>query len=189
MAILFNMGQDCCAGSRLYIQRGIHDAFVAKLVDAFKAVKIGDPFDDTTSHGPQVSEEQYTKILKYISYGKEDGAKLVCGGSEAPSGAGVTKGGYWVEPTIFTNCQKGMRIVDDEIFGPVLAVIPFDTEADAIKMANDTEYGLGAGIFSENGARCLRVSSALEVGTVFINNYALLSNAVPFGWVQAERTW
>ncbi|PWN28673.1 aldehyde dehydrogenase [Jaminaea rosea] len=181
MAILFNMGQDCCAGSRLYIQRGVHDAFVAKLTEAFKAVKIGDPFDDTTSHGAQVSEEQYRKILAYIAHGKDEGATLVCGGADSSSIQGVPKSGYWVEPTIFTHARKGMRIVDEEIFGPVLAVIPFDTEEEAIAMANDSEYGLGAGVFSENGARCLRVSSAIQAGTVFINNYALLSNAVPFG--------
>lgn len=181
LAILFNMGQDCCAGSRLFVQRSIHDKFIAKLCEAFKAHQIGDPFDDATSHGPQVSKEQYEKILSYIQYGKEDGAKVAYGGGRWEGANGELKDGYWVEPTIFTGCKKGMRIVDEEIFGPVLAVIPFDTEEDGIKMANDTEYGLAAGIFSENGARCVRVSSAVRAGTVWINNYALLSNAVPFG--------
>jgi aldehyde dehydrogenase (NAD+) len=166
LAILFNMGQDCCAGSRLFIQRGIHDAFIAKLIEAFKAHKIGDPFDDTSSHGPQVSKEQYEKIMSYIDYGKTDGAKVVYGGGRAEAAAkGGLAGGYWVEPTIFTGCHKGMRIVDDEIFGPVLAVIPFDTEEEATDMANDTEYGLAAGIFSNGASRCMRVLAALKAGT------------------------
>lgn len=160
------MGQDCCAGSRLFIQRGIHDAFIAKLIEAFKAHKIGDPFDDTSSHGPQVSKEQYEKIMSYIDYGKNDGAKVAYGGGRAEAAAkGGLAGGYWVEPTIFTGCQKGMRIVDEEIFGPVLAVIPFDTEEEAIEMANDTEYGLAAGIFSNGASRCMRVLAALKAGT------------------------
>ncbi|CAO1637634.1 unnamed protein product [Jaminaea pallidilutea] len=181
LAILFNMGQDCCAGSRLFVQRSIHDAFISKLIEAFKAHRIGDPFDDATSHGPQVSKEQYEKILQYIAFGKEDGARVACGGGPWRDAPSQHKGGYWVQPTIFTECKKGMRIVDEEIFGPVLAVIPFDSEEEGIRMANDTEYGLAGGIFSENGARCVRVSSALRAGTVWINNYALLSNAVPFG--------
>lgn len=166
LAILFNQGQDCCAGSRLFVQRGIHDKFVAKLAEAFKAHKTGDPFDDATSHGPQVSKEQYEKILSYIQYGKDDGAKVVCGGGREDAVAkGSLEGGYWVAPTIFTGCKPGMRIVEEEIFGPVLAVIPFDTEEEAIEKANDTEYGLGAGIFSENGTRCVRVAAAIKAGT------------------------
>lgn len=181
LGILFNMGQDCCAGSRLFVQRSIHDAFISKLAKAFDEQKIGDPFDDSTSHGPQVSKQQCEKILSYIKYGKEDGAKVVYGGGRWEDAPESHKDGYWVKPTIFTNCKKGMRIVDEEIFGPVLAVIPFDTEEEAIQMANDTEYGLAGGIFSENGARCVRVSSALRAGTIWINNYALLFNAIPFG--------
>lgn len=181
LSILFNMGQDCCAGSRLFVQRDVHDVLVAKLSEAFRKQKVGDPFDDTTGHGAQVSKEQYEKILSYIESGKSQGAHVAYGGGRYETNDPKLRDGYWVEPTIFTNCHKGMKIVEEEIFGPVLAVIPFDTEEEAIQMANDTEYGLAAGIFSENGGRCIRLSSALQAGTLWINSYALLSNAIPFG--------
>lgn len=182
LAILFNQGQDCTAGSRLFVQSGIYDKFVTKLVDAMSQHGIGDPFDDRNFQGPQISKEQQQRILDYIQSGKEQGAKVELGG-EVWQGASGTQfeEGFWVQPTIFSGCKPGMRIVDEEIFGPVLAVAKFDTEEEAIDLANATAYGLGAGIFSEGASRCMRVAGAIHAGTVWVNNYAMLSNAVPFG--------
>lgn len=180
--ILFNMGQDCAASSRLLVQKSIHDDFVARLVRNFEAHQIGDPFDDKTTQGPQVSEMQYKKILGLIQSGKEQGATVATGGDTVQFAAGHEyNGGYFVRPTIFTGCRKGMRIYDEEIFGPVLCVMAFDDEDDAVQRANDTTYGLGAGIFSENASRCMRMVHKLKAGTVWCNMYLALSNAVPFG--------
>lgn len=181
LSMLFNQGQDCTAGSRLFVQKGIYDKFMAKLVDAYKATVVGDPFSDDTFQGPQITKQQQEKILAYIESGKQQGAKVEVGGGPWPGAQGKFADGYWVAPTIFSGCKKGMKIVDEEIFGPVLAVASFETEEEAIALANDTMYGLGAGIFSENGSRCMRVAAAVHAGTVWVNNYALLSNAVPFG--------
>ncbi|UZJ57411.1 hypothetical protein CBS101457_006731 [Exobasidium rhododendri] len=181
LAILFNQGQDCTAGSRLFVQKGIYDTFIKKLVEAFKAHKVGDPFSDETFQGPQVSKLQQEKILAYIEQGKKEGAKVEVGGGRWEGAIGEFADGYWVAPTIFSGCKKGMKIVDEEIFGPVLAVASFHTEEEAIALANDTVYGLGAGIFSENASRCMRLAGEIDAGTVWVNNYALLSNAVPFG--------
>lgn len=181
LAMLFNQGQDCTAGSRLFIQKGIYDKFLAKLVEAFKQHGVGDPFSDDTFQGPQITKQQQEKILAYIESGKQQGAKVEVGGEPWPGAKGQFANGYWVAPTIFSGCKKGMKIFDEEIFGPVLAVASFETEEEVIELANDTMYGLGAGIFSENGSRCMRMVSAIQAGTVWVNNYALLSNAVPFG--------
>jgi hypothetical protein len=176
LAILFNQGQDCTAGSRLFVQKGIYDTFVKKLVEAFKAHTVGDPFSDETFQGPQVSKVQQEKILGYIEQGKKEGAKVEVGGGVWEGAKGQFAEGYWVAPTIFSGCKKGMKIVDEEIFGPVLAVASFETEEEAVALANDTIYGLGAGIFSENASRCMRLAGEIDAGTVWVNNYALLSN-------------
>lgn len=165
LAILFNQGQDCTAGSRLFVQKGIYDKFVAKLVEAFKAHIVGDPFSDETFQGPQISKVQQEKILGYIEQGKKEGAKVEVGGGPWAGATGEFKDGYWVSPTIFSGCKKGMKIVDEEIFGPVLAVASFETEEEAIALANDTLYGLGAGIFSENASRCMRLAGEIDAGT------------------------
>lgn len=182
IAILFNQGQDCTAGSRLFIQSGIYDKFVARLVAAMKEHGIGDPFDDANFQGPQITRAQQERILGFIESGKQEGAKLELGGGAWQGAKGTPfEGGFWVEPTVFSGCKRGMKIVDEEIFGPVLAVAKFDTEDEAVALANDTKYGLGAGVFSQGAARCMRVAGAIQAGTVWVNNYALLSNAVPFG--------
>lgn len=182
MAILFNHGQDCCAGSRLFVQDTIHDEFVDLLKKKFESYVIGDPFDAKTFQGPQVSLQQQKKVQTYIQYGIDEGAKMITGGPQRlahlPS---PFKNGYYVAPTIFTHCKKGMKIVDEEIFGPVLSVQSFTSEEEAICKANDTPYGLGAGVFSQNASQCMRVVHQLQAGTVWCNQYMALSNAVPFG--------
>ncbi|KAJ1026709.1 hypothetical protein NDA16_002307 [Ustilago loliicola] len=181
LGILFNQGQDCTAGSRLFVQESIYDKFLPKLVDAFKKHAIGDPFSNQTFQGPQITARHQQRILDYIESGKAEGAKVEVGGGAWTEGAGEFAKGFYVQPTIFSGCKKGMKIVDEEIFGPVLAVATFKDEQEAVRLANDTSYGLGAGVFSQNASRCMRVSGAIQAGTVWVNNYVVVSNAVPFG--------
>ncbi|KIK99245.1 hypothetical protein PAXRUDRAFT_822937 [Paxillus rubicundulus Ve08.2h10] len=175
LGILYNTGQDCTAGSRLYVQDSIYDTFVALLVAKAKELVIGDGFDEKSGGGPVVSRAQYDKVWGYIENGKTQGAKLALGGQKRPGK------GFFVDATIFTDIKQDMKIVQDEIFGPVLSVGRFKTEEEAITLANDTTYGLGAGLHSNDANQCMRVSSALEAGTVWVNQYNLLNNNVPFG--------
>ncbi|KAJ1037082.1 hypothetical protein NDA11_002951 [Ustilago hordei] len=186
MGILFNQGQDCTAGSRLFVQDKVYDNFMQQLITAFQAHKVGDPFHELTFQGPQVSKIQQDKILDMIESGKRQGAKVEVGGKAWSSPEARFKKGFFIEPTIFSGCRKGMRIVDEEIFGPVLAVANFSTEEEAIRLANETEYGLGAGVFSENASQIQRMVSAIDAGTVWVNNYVALSNSVPFGGMKAS---
>lgn len=175
LGILYNTGQDCTAGSRLFVQDTIYDKFIEILLQKARELKVGDGFQEEVSGGPVVSKTQYDKIFSYIEAGKQEGATLVLGGEKRPSK------GYFVDPTIFTEAKPGMKIVRDEIFGPVLAVAKFSTEEEAIRLANDTSYGLGAGLHSNDANQCMRVSSELEAGTVWVNQYNILHNNVPFG--------
>ncbi|EJT97662.1 NAD-aldehyde dehydrogenase [Dacryopinax primogenitus] len=175
LGITYNMGQDCTAGSRVYVQDTVYDKFIQLLVKKFEQVKVGNPYDEKTFNGPLVSKGQFEKVLGFIEEGKKAGAKVLTGG-----GREGTKG-YFVKPTIFAGVHPEMRIVKEEIFGPVLAVAAFKTEAEAISLANATTYGLGAGLHSNDAKQCMRVSGALEAGTVWVNQYNLLNNNVPFG--------
>ncbi|TFK43622.1 NAD-aldehyde dehydrogenase [Crucibulum laeve] len=175
LGICYNSGQDCTAGSRVYIQDTIYEKFVKTLVEKVKAQVTGDGLDDKTGGGPVVSKGQYDRVWGYIEAGKQEGANVVLGGTKR-SGKG-----YWVDPTIFTNIKQNMKIVKEEIFGPVLSVGIFKTEDEAVALANDTSYGLGAGLHSNDANQCMRVSSALEAGTVWVNQYNILNNNVPFG--------
>lgn len=144
--------------------------------------KFSDPFDIKTFQGPQVSKQQQEKIQSYIKSGIEEGATLFTGGEQRLAHLSAQfKNGYYVSPTIFTDCKPGMKIVDEEIFGPVLTVQSFSTEEEAVEKANNTEYGLAAGVFSQNASQCMRMVHALRGGTVWCNHYMALSNAVPFG--------
>ncbi|KAH7916194.1 aldehyde dehydrogenase domain-containing protein [Hygrophoropsis aurantiaca] len=175
LGVLYNSGQDCTAGSRLYVQDSIYDKFTALLVAKVKELVIGDGFDEKSGGGPLVSKAQYDRVWGYIESGKSEGAELALGGQKR---AGK---GYYVDPTIFTNITSDMRIVKEEIFGPVLSVGRFKTEEEAISLANDTTYGLGAGLHSSDANQCMRVSSALEAGTVWVNHYNVVNNNIPFG--------
>ncbi|KXN83709.1 Aldehyde dehydrogenase [Leucoagaricus sp. SymC.cos] len=175
LGICYNTGQDCTAGSRVYVQESISDKFIQLLVAKVKATVIGDAFDEQSTGGPVVSKRQYERVWSYIEAGKQEGAKVILGGIKR---AGK---GYYVDPTIFTDIRRDMKIVKEEIFGPVLSVGKFKTEEEAIALANETSYGLGAGVHSNDANQCMRVSSALEAGTVWVNQYNLLSNNVPFG--------
>jgi len=175
LGILYNTGQDCTAGSRVYVQESIYDKFVALLVSKAKELVVGDGFDEKTTAGPVVSKTQYDRVHGYIEVGKKEGAKVILGGKKRPGK------GFFIDPTIFTDIRQDMKIVREEIFGPVLSVGKFKTEDEAIALANDTTYGLSAGLHSSDANQCMRVSSALEAGTVWVNQYNMLNNNVPFG--------
>jgi aldehyde dehydrogenase (NAD+) len=173
--IFFNHGQCCCAGSRIYVQEGIYDKFIA----AFKARalknKVGDPFDPTTFQGPQISQIQYDRIMGYISEGKKAGATVVTGGER------YGDKGYFIQPTIFADVTENMKIVQEEIFGPVCSIAKFSTEDEVIKVANTTTYGLAAAVHTKNINTAIKVSNALRAGTVWVNQYNMLHHQLPFG--------
>lgn len=172
-------GQTCVAGSRLLVQRSIHDRFVERLIALAREAKLGDPMADTTQIGPVTTSAQFHKILDYIEIAKAEGAGCVLGGRRA-SGPQCANG-LFVEPTIFTGVNNAMRIAREEVFGPVLACIPFDDDEDAIRIANDSDYGLAAGIWTSSMRRALLLSRRLEAGVVWVNMYRTLSAMSPFG--------
>ena len=172
-------GQTCIAGSRLLVQRSIHDQFVARLVEVAGAATIGDPMSIDTHVGPVTTPPQYQKILDYIAIGKAEGAQCVLGGGP-DSGAGA-KGQQFGQPTIFTGVSNDMRIAQEEVFGPVLSIIPFDTEDEAVRIGNDIVYGLAAGVWTSDIGRALRMSERLKAGTVWVNTYRAVSFTSPFG--------
>ncbi|KAJ6587442.1 aldehyde dehydrogenase [Mycena vulgaris] len=176
-AMYGNMGQSCVAGSRIFVQEGIYPQFMEKFTAVVKGLgsATGDPFSHTTQHGPQVSQIQFDRIMGYISSGKESGATVHIGGDRHGTE------GYFIQPTIFTDCTPDMKIVKEEIFGPVAAVLKFKTEEEVIEAANATTYGLSCCVFSENISRALRVAHALEAGSAFINSAQLVDAAIPFG--------
>lgn len=173
--IMFNQGQVCCAGSRLYIQKKSFDNVVADLVSHAKKIKQGPGLDPETTMGPLVSQEQHNRVLSYIQKGKDEGAELLSGGSVP------FEKGYFVEPTIFADVDDKMTIAKEEIFGPVVAAMPFDDLDDVIARANDSEYGLAAGLWTENLKTAHYVSNKLRAGTVWVNCYNAFDAASPFG--------
>lgn len=179
LGILFNQGQVCCAGSRIFVQKGIYDKFVSDLADRFRRIRVGLPWEETTQMGAQIDERQVKKILDYIEIGKQEGARLVCGGRKAAE-QGLEKGGF-VEPTIFADVRNDMRIAQEEIFGPVVCIIPFTDEAEVIAMANDSVYGLGGAVWTRDINRALRVAKAVETGRMWVNTYNALPAGTPFG--------
>ena len=172
-------GQTCIAGSRALIQRSIHDAFVERLLDLAKTARMGDPQDLGTQVGPITTQPQYQKVLDYIGIAKDEGAVCRLGGE--PAQRTECGSGWFVEPTVFTGVNPGMRIANEEVFGPVLSVIPFDDEDDAVRIANSTVYGLAAGVWTTSIRRALVMSERLEAGTVWVNTYRAVSYMSPFG--------
>jgi acyl-CoA reductase-like NAD-dependent aldehyde dehydrogenase len=172
-------GQTCIAGSRLLLQRSIHDEFLNRLVGKVSGIKFGDPMDPDTQVGPVTTTTQYRTILRYIEIAKKEGAHCVLGGKPAAQPEGIN--GDFIEPTIFTGVTTDMRIAQEEVFGPVLAVIPFEDEEDAIAIANDVNYGLAAGVWTNDLTRSLKMADKLQAGTVWVNTYRSTSYTTPFG--------
>jgi len=179
LAVFDNAGQDCCARSRIFVQDTVHDRVVELFTEATRNLIVGDPSLDATQMGSLVSERQRERVTDYIGIGKEEGAELVYGG-EAPSGDPFDIGAYLM-PTIFDACRTDMRIVREEIFGPVVAIIPFNDEAEAIRLANDTPYGLSGSIWSRDIGRALRVAKALKAGVLSVNSNSSVHTEAPFG--------
>ncbi|KAF2303896.1 hypothetical protein GH714_024173 [Hevea brasiliensis] len=175
LGILFNKGEICVASSRVYVQEGIYDEFVKKLAEKAKQWVVGDPFDPNTRQGPQVDKQQFDKILSYIEHGKREGATLLIGGK--PTG----EKGYYIQPTIFTDVKEDMLIAKDEIFGPVMSLMKFKTIDEAIKCANNTRYGLAAGIVTKNLDVANTVSRSIRAGIIWINCYFAFDNDCPYG--------
>ena len=173
--LFFNQGQCCCAGSRLFVEQSIHDQFVEKVVARARMRKLGDPFDTRTTQGPQVDSDQFKKIMSYIDKGKTEGAQCLTGGSR------FGDKGYFIEPTVFANVTDTMSIAKDEIFGPVLSILPFKNAEDIIERANSTYYGLAAAVWTRDVAKAHQFAARVRAGTVWINCYDVFDAAAPFG--------
>ncbi|OXS55557.1 aldehyde dehydrogenase [Cohnella sp. CIP 111063] len=171
--------EKCSAPTRLLVQRPVYDRVVEELAKYADGYKCGDPFDPASDQGPQVSQAHMESILRYIESGKEQGARVAAGGYRDTEGTNAE--GYYVRPTIFADVTNDMKIAQEEIFGPVLCVIPFDTEEEAVRIANDTIYGLAAGLWTNDVARAHRVAKRLDAGQVFVNRYGCYDIASPFG--------
>jgi len=173
--IYYNHGQCCCAGSRIFVQEGVYDKFMEAFKKRAAENKVGDPFDKSTFQGPQISQLQFDRIMGYIDDGKKSGATVEMGGERHGDK------GYFIQPTLFSNVTADMKIMQEEIFGPVAAIAKFKTEEEGIAMGNDTTYGLAAAVHTTNINTAIRVSNALKAGTVWVNNYNMLHHQVPFG--------
>jgi betaine-aldehyde dehydrogenase len=174
----YSAGQVCSNGTRVFVQKGLREKFLARLKERTEAIVIGDPQDETTQMGPLVSFAQREKVLSYIEKGKAEGATLICGGGIPNTISGE---GFYIQPTVFADVTDDMTIAREEIFGPVMCVLDFDTEEEAITRANATEFGLSAGVFTKDFTRAHRVVDQLEAGTLWINTYNLCPVEIPFG--------
>ena len=181
-SIFLNSGQVCIAGSRLFVEKPIHDEFVSRLADYARSLRVGDPLDDETDLGPVVSKDQLDRVLGYVASGTDAGAAVVCGGAAKDE----RDRGYYVEPTILVDVTSDMAVYKEEVFGPVLVASPFDTEDEAVRRANETDYGLGAYVWTSDVARTQRMVDRMEAGTIWVNTPTMIDMAVPFGgWKQS----
>lgn len=176
--VFFNKGENCIAAGRIFVDSSIHDQFVAKVIEELEKLKISDPFDRSTSHGPQNHLAHLNKLIKYVQKGKEDGATLVYGGER------LNRPGYFFKPAVFVDVTDDMYIAKEEAFGPVMVISKFDESDDldeVLERANNTEFGLASGIFTQDINRALYFADKIQSGTVFINTYNKTDVAAPFG--------
>jgi 5-carboxymethyl-2-hydroxymuconic-semialdehyde dehydrogenase len=185
--IFSNNGERCTAGSRIIVQQTIYDKFVADFAARAARLTVGDPLDPNTIVGPMVSHDHWRKVTGYIELGRQEGARLVCGGG-APDLPAHLEGGNWVQPTVFADVDNKMKIAQDEIFGPVPCLIPFEAEEDAVRIANDTVYGLSSYLWTNNTGRALRLARAIESGMTFVNSQNVRDLRQPFGGTKASGT-
>ena len=176
--VFLNSGQVCTAGTRILVEKSIHDDFVGSLVESTKSMKVGPALEEGTGMGPVVSQEQYDRVTGYIDIGKSEGAEVATGGGRPE---GVNGEGYFIEPTVFTGVRNDMRIAQEEIFGPVVSVIEVDGVDEAIAIANDTMYGLASAVWTSDVSKAHRVARGIKAGTVWVNTYGLFDPAVSFG--------
>ena len=180
MGIFYNQGQVCCAGSRLFVEESVKDEFLEKLSDKAGKISVGDPMNKSTQMGPQVSEDQLNRIKSYVDVARSEGATVLAGGQSPQLEAAFQKG-YFFSPTIFSEVKNSMRVAQEEIFGPVVSVITFKDEDDLIKQANDTIYGLSAGIWTRDITRAHRFAKEIKAGVIWINTFNMFNAASPFG--------
>jgi aldehyde dehydrogenase (NAD+) len=173
--LFFNQGQCCVAGSRLLVEEKIYDEFVQRMLAKAKSRKVGDPFETGVEQGPQVSQEQFDRVMGYIAAGQKEGAKLLTGGKR------VGQKGYFIEPTVFTDVKDSMKIAREEIFGPVMNIMKFKDMDEVIERGNKTTYGLAAAVWTRDVKKALKMSNALRAGTVWVNCYDVFDAAAPFG--------
>jgi acyl-CoA reductase-like NAD-dependent aldehyde dehydrogenase len=178
-SVFDNSGQDCCARSRILVERSVHDKVVELFTEATRKVKVGDPADDATEMGTLVSLRQRERVMDYIAVGRDEGARLVAGGT--PPDDAALKDGAYLLPTIFDNVGNDMRIAREEIFGPVVGIIPFDSEEEALRLANESPYGLSGSIWSRDIGRALRAAKALQAGVISVNSNSSVHTEAPFG--------
>ena len=179
LGILFNQGQVCCAGSRVFVHEGIYDKFLEDAVKAFNNVKVGVSWDPETQMGSQINERQLEKILSYVEIGKQEGARLICGGERLTEGE-LAKGCF-MRPTLLADVTNDMRVAQEEIFGPVACILKFKDEDEVIRMANDNAYGLGGAVWTRDLNRAIRVSRGIETGRMWVNTYNQIPEGSPFG--------
>jgi aldehyde dehydrogenase (NAD+) len=175
VGIHLNQGQCCCAGSRLFVEDSVHDAFVERVVELSRSRRVGDPFDSATEQGPQVDRAQFDKIMGYIEQGRAEGATCATGGGR------VGGRGFFIEPTIFTDVTDEMAIAREEIFGPVLSVLRFKDIDELVERANATSFGLAAAVWTRDVARAHDIARRVRAGTVWVNCYDVFDPAAPFG--------
>src|SRR5579884_3285524 len=174
-ALFFNQGQCCCAGSRAFVEEKVYDEFVERSTARARQRTVGDPFDAKTEQGPQVNDEQFDKVMSYIESGKQQGAKLMCGGER------VGDRGYFVAPTVFADVQDNMKIAEEEIFGPVMSILKFKDLNEVVQRANKTMYGLAAAVWTKDITKAHAIADKVRAGTVWVNCYDVFDAAAPFG--------
>ncbi|HLH04062.1 MAG TPA: aldehyde dehydrogenase family protein [Bryobacteraceae bacterium] len=174
-ALFFNQGQCCCAGSRVFVEEKVYDDFVARSTERAKRRKVGDPLDRKTEQGPQVDNDQFTKVLSYVESGKQEGARLMCGGER------VGERGYFIAPTVFSDVKDEMKIAQEEIFGPVMSILKFKDMDELVERANKTIYGLAAAVWTRDIGKAHNIANNVRAGTVWVNCYDVFDAAAPFG--------